>query len=159
VTTEDCTIGLTPASGQVGSATVTVTGVDPYGQTATESFVLTVEPPVPTVTGLTDETVTEGEAVPVETFRLGGQGPFTVSVETTNAALLPPAYVRLSAGCGTESEESEECTLELEPTAGETGTATVVVEAENGSGQVGVGTKKKENRSEEKKKKRYTEGS
>jgi hypothetical protein len=96
-----------------------------------------VETPVPTVTGLTDETVTEGETVPGETFRLGGQGPFTVSVETTNAALLPPAYVRLSAGCGTESEE---CTLELEPTAGETGTATVVVEAENGSGQVGVGT-------------------
>jgi hypothetical protein len=96
-----------------------------------------VETPVPTVTGLTDETVTEGETVPGETFRLGGQGPFTVSVETTNAALLPPAYVRLSAGCGTKSEE---CTLELEPTAGETGTATVVVEAENGSGQVGVGT-------------------
>jgi hypothetical protein len=47
---------------------------------------------VPTVTGLTDETVTEGETVPGETFRLGGQGPFTVSVETTNAALLPPAY-------------------------------------------------------------------
>jgi len=51
--------------------------------------------------------------------------------------LLPPVYVRRSAGCGTEGEE---CTLELEPTAGETGTATVVVEAENGSGQVGVGT-------------------
>jgi len=61
VTTEDCTIGLTPASDTSGEAVVTVMATDGFGQTGTASFTLTVRAAgAPVITGLTDETVPEG---------------------------------------------------------------------------------------------------
>ena len=128
-----CTLTLTPVSGQVGTTTVTVTVEDGYGRLGSESFSLTVSPPgAPTVSGLTDETVTVGTAVPSESLSITGLGTLTVSASSSNTALLPDSGITVSSGCDTSGAK---CTLTLTPVSGAVGTTTVTVTVQDVYGQ------------------------
>ena len=128
-----CTLTLTPASGEVGTTTVTVTVANGYGQETSASFALTVNPPgAPTISGLVDETVTVGAAVPSESFTIGGAGTLTVTASSSNTTLLPDSGITVSPGCDTNGAS---CTLTLMPVSGQVGTTTVTVTVANGYGQ------------------------
>ncbi len=128
----NCMLTLVPVSGQVGTTAVTVAVTDEYGQTTSASFALTVSPPgVPTVSGLTDETVTVGETVPSESFTIAGTGALTVSASSSNTALLPDSGIGGYSGCTAAGS----CTLTLTPVSGQVGTTTVTVTVQDVYGQ------------------------
>ena len=127
-----CVLTLTPVSGPVGTTTVTMSVEDSYGQQTSISFLLTVNPPgAPTLSGLTDETVAVGAAVPSETFTIGGTGALTVTASSSNPTLLPDSGIGGYSGCTTAGS----CTLTLSPASGQVGTTTVTVTVANGYGQ------------------------
>ena len=135
-----CALTLSPVSGQVGTTTVTVTVANGYGQEASASFSLTVASSVPAVSGLEDISTTVGSPAMVEDFTVSGVGPLSVETETTNAALLPEAFIEVSPGCGSGSGEVvDRCTLTLSPTAGMTGEASVLVTVTDAGGQTATG--------------------
>jgi len=136
VTTEDCTITLTPALGEVGSTAVTLTGVAAFGGTATESFVLTVEPPVPTVTvSPTAVTVPEGTVSTRVGVDVTGTDITSVSAESGDLGLLPQSGIKQSC---TATSGGESCTLNLTPAPDTTGEAVVTVTATDKFGQTGT---------------------
>ncbi len=127
-----CTLTLSPASGQVGTATVAVTVEDGYGQETSAGFSLTVNPPpVPTISGLKDETVTVGKTVPAETFTIGGTGTLVVAASSSNTGLLPDSGITGYTSC----TKAGSCTLTLVPASGQVGTTAVTVTVEDGYGQ------------------------
>ena len=135
-----CRLTLSPASGQVGTTTVTVTVENGYGQEASASFSLTVQSSVPVVSGLEDVSMTVGSPAAVEDITVSGVGPLSVETQTTNAALLPEAFIEVSPGCGLGSGEVvDRCTLTLSPTAGMTGEASVLVTVTDAGGQTATG--------------------
>ena len=135
-----CTLTLTPVSGQVGTAAVTVTVEDGYGEETSTSFALTVQSSAPVVSGLEDISMAVGGPAAVEDFTVSGVGPLSVETQTTNAALLPEAFIEISPGCGSGSGEVvDRCTLTLSPTAGMTGGASVLVTVTDAEGRSTTG--------------------
>jgi hypothetical protein len=135
-----CTLTLTPVSGQVGTAAVTVTVEDGYGEETSTSFALTVQSSAPVVSGLEDISMAVGGPAAVEDFTVSGVGPLSVETQTTNAALLPEAFIEISPGCGSGSGEVvDRCTLTLSPTAGMTGGASVLVTVTDAEGRSATG--------------------
>ena len=135
-----CSLTLVPASGQVGTAIVTVTVANEYGQESSADFLLTVQSSVPAVSGLEDISTAVGSPAVVENFTVSGVGPLSVKTETTNEALLPEAFIEVSPGCGSGSGEVvDRCTLTLTPTVGMTGEAGVLVTVTDAEGQTGTG--------------------
>ena len=135
-----CTLTLTPVSGQVGTAAVTVTVEDGYGEETSTSFALTVQSSAPVVSGLEDISMAVGGPAAVEDFTVSGVGPLSVETQTTNAALLPEAFIEVSPGCGSGSGEVvDRCTLTLSPTAGMTGGASVLVTVTDAEGRSTTG--------------------
>jgi hypothetical protein len=136
VTTENCTIGLTPASAEVGSTAVTLTGVDAYGETAMESFVLTVEAEVPSVTvSPSAVTVAEGTTSASVTVDVTGTDVTLVSEASGDPGLLPQSGIKQSC---TATSGGESCTLNLTPAPDTTGEAVVTVTATDKFGQTGT---------------------
>jgi hypothetical protein len=116
----------------VGTATVAVTVEDGYGQETSAGFSLTVNPPpVPTISGLKDETVTVGKTVPAETFTIGGTGTLVVAASSSNTGLLPDSGITGYTSC----TKAGSCTLTLVPASGQVGTTAVTVTVEDGYGQ------------------------
>ena len=71
---------------------------------------------------------------------MSGVGPLSVETQTTNAALLPEAFIEVSPGCGSGSGAVvDRCTLTLSPTAGMTGGASVLVTVTDAEGQTATG--------------------
>jgi len=129
-----CTLSLIPAAGQSGTATVTVTVADTYGQSATGTFSFTVNAP-PTVSGLTNLTVAAGKSG-TESFTFAGTGTLTVTATSSNATLLPNANITGAGICTAAGS----CILSLAPAAGRSGTATVTVTVADTYGQSATGT-------------------
>ncbi len=135
-----CTLTLTPVSGAVGTTTVTVTVQDVYGQETSASFSLTVQSSAPVVSGLDDISMAVGGPAAVEDFTVSGVGPLSVETQTTNAALLPEAFIEVSPGCGSGSGDVvDRCTLTLSPTAGMTGDVSVLVTVTDAEGRSATG--------------------
>ena len=130
-TAGSCTLTLSPASGQVGTTIVTVTAENGYGQETSAGFSLTVNPAAPTISGLTDETVAVGAAVPSESFTIGGTGTLTVTASSSNTTLLPDTGIGGYSTCTAAGT----CTLTLIPVSGAVGTTTVTVTVEDDYGQ------------------------
>ena len=86
---------------------------------------------VPTISGLTDETVTVGQAVPSENFTIAGTGVLTVTASSSNTTLLPDSGIGGYTGCTATGS----CTLRLMPASGQVGTTTVTVTVKDGYGQ------------------------
>ena len=130
----DRTIMLTPAAGQTGTATITVTVTDEENVAATETFDLTVSDTAntaPTISAIDDQTTTSGVSTSAITFMVSdaetAAADLTVTATADDTTLLPTSGIVL-AGSGADR------TIMLTPAAGQTGTATITVtvtDAEN----------------------------
>jgi hypothetical protein len=118
------TLQITPAPGQLGSATVTLTVTDGGGLSASDSFVITVTPlnAAPTISAIPHQSTLAGTPTTAVPFTISDletpAGSLTVSAESSNPGLIPVANVVL-AGSGGERNAT------LSPLAGQTGTALI----------------------------------
>jgi hypothetical protein len=125
------TITLTPAAGQTGTATITITVHD--GEAiASDSFVLTVTVgnTPPTISNITDLTINEDGTTGALPFTVGdaetAASSLTVTRATSNTTLVPLARVVLG-GSGVNR------TVTVTPAANLSGTATITVVVSDGS--------------------------
>jgi len=97
------------------------------------------KPPPPTVqvTSGANQSLQTGSSAPTATLALSGAKELTLSVSSSNAALLPTAAASLSNGCGTSSMT---CILSMKPVAGQSGQATLTITAVDAYGQSSHGT-------------------
>jgi len=138
--TNACSILITPAFGQVGTAHLTLFVVDGAGRSASTGFAVTVtSPPPPTVrvTSGGNQVMPADGAVGTATLSLSGSKTLTMSVSSSNAVVLPASAATLSSGCGSSSFN---CILRMQPTAGQSGQVSVTVSAHDPYGQSAQGT-------------------
>jgi hypothetical protein len=138
--TNSCTLTIKPALGQVGSAHLVISVMDGAGRSTSINFTVTVaNPPPPTisVTSGGNQSLQSGNAASPATLSLSGTKQLTISVTSSNAALLPASATTLSSGCGASSFS---CTVTLQPIAGQSGQATLTVTARDPYGQTAQGT-------------------
>ena len=129
-----CSVVLKPALGRIGTALLSVSVVDGAGRSVATSFTVTVtKPPPPTVrviSGSQQSLQSGGSAA--ATLSLTGTEQLSMSVSSSNAALLPAASATLSGGCGASSMS---CSMSMKPVAGQSGQATLTVTAKDPYGQ------------------------
>ena len=138
--TNSCRVVITPILGAVGTAHLSLVVVDGVGRSASASLTVTVtKPPPPTVqvTSGANQSLQTGSSAPTATLALSGAKELTLSVSSSNAALLPTAAASLSNGCGTSSMT---CILSMKPVAGQSGQATLTITAVDAYGQSSHGT-------------------
>jgi hypothetical protein len=138
--TNSCSVLITPILGSVGTAHLSFVAVDGAGRSASASLTVTVtKPPPPTVrvTSGANQSLQSGSSTPTATLALSGAKELTLSVSSSNAALLPASAATLSNGCGTSSMT---CILSMKPIAGQSGQATLTVTAVDAYGQSSQGT-------------------
>jgi len=126
----NATITVTPAAGQTGSATITVT-VNDGALSASDTFVLTVNSvnTAPTISLVADQVTSEDTAIgPISFVVSDGEtaaGSLIVTAGSSNLALLPVANIALG-GSGANR------TVTLSPTLNQSGTATVTLTVSDG---------------------------
>jgi hypothetical protein len=138
--TDSCTLTITPALGQVGTAHLAISATDGAGRSTSTSVTVTVsEPPPPTVsiTAGNNQSLQPGTTASPVTLSLNGTKPLTISIASSNAALLPASSATLSSGCGSSSLS---CNVSLRPIAGQLGQATLTVTAHDPYGQTAQST-------------------
>lgn len=128
------TINVTPAAGQTGTSTVTVTVRDEGGLFKNESFVVTVTDSsgntAPTITAIADQTSIKGRTNTVNFTIADTQteaASLSVTAASSNSTLFPAANISVT---GTGASRS----VTLTPAAGQTGTATITVTVTDGGG-------------------------
>lgn len=125
------TVTVTPAAGQFGTATITLTVGDGTA-TAQQSFVLTVTQgnAAPTISDIPDRTIFVGGNTGAISFTVGdaetAASSLTLSRTSSNTTLVPAANVVLG-GSGANR------TVTVTPAAGQSGTATITVTVSDGS--------------------------
>jgi hypothetical protein len=138
--TNSCSVLITPVLGAVGTAHLSIVVVDGAGRSAAATLTVTVtKPPPPTVqvTSGSNQSFQSGSRAPTATLALGGAKELSLTVASSNAALLPASAAILSNGCGTSSMN---CVLSMKPVAGQSGQATLTVTATDPYGQSSHGT-------------------
>jgi hypothetical protein len=136
ISTFSCTLSITPAIGQVGGATLTVSALDCADHAAPATMTVTVtRPAAPTLTvnaGANQEfTAGSGSASPVA-FAITGTGPLTVTTLSSNAQLVPASGLVVSAGCGSGVNT---CMLTITTSPGTSGSATITITVTDTYGQ------------------------
>jgi hypothetical protein len=134
-----CSVTVGPVYGQSGTAHVTFTVADGANRTASLVGTVTVTKPAPPqvlVTGQASQVVAMGAAVAPGDVVPSGTGFLTMSVSTSNQALLPVSGLKLSA-CG---QPGVACTVAMTPVASQSGSAVVTVSAKDAYGQSGQGS-------------------
>jgi len=126
------TVTVTPAAGQTGSATITVTVSDGTARTST-SFTLTVNAPpntAPTISSINSQTIVTGSSTGPIPFTVGdaqtAAGSLNVTAASSNSTLVPASGIVLG-GSGSSR------TVSVTPAAGQTGTATITLAVSDGS--------------------------
>jgi hypothetical protein len=135
VSTNSCSLTITPAVGQLGIAHLQLSVSDGAARSASASVTVTVTTPAPPkvrIASGASQSVAAGTTPQAVTLALSGATQLTMSVTSSNAKLLPASSATLSAGCGASSLN---CTLSLKPAPGESGTATITVSARDPYGQ------------------------
>jgi hypothetical protein len=122
-----CTLTVTPAIGQVGTATLTVSALDGASRAAPATMTVTVTAPagpgVSINSGASQEFTSGAASTPVS-FALTGTGPLSVTAASSNTSLFPAANLTVSAGCGTTTTS---CTLTIRAMSGGSGSATITI--------------------------------
>lgn len=129
----NCTLGLTAASAP-GTAAVTVTTTDTYGDPVKKTVLVTVVSP-PTETGLSNVSLATGQSGR-ESFTDTGTGALTVTATSSNTRLLPNSGITGQSLCTAAGG----CTVTLQPASGQSGTATVTVTVTDAYGQSATGS-------------------
>jgi hypothetical protein len=120
------TVTLTPAAGQTGTATITLSTTDGGGLVAKTAFLVTVTPAntPPSIAGPANQIVTLSSVPPLLNFTVSdGETPAArlwVTARSSNQALLPNSGLALGG-----ADESR--TLAFTPMPGQTGAATVTL--------------------------------
>ncbi len=129
----DRTITLTPAAGQLGTATITVTVTDEGGQTSTDTFTLTVTPEntPPTISDIADRSVPRNATTSPIAFTVSDAETLDryldVTATSSNQSLVPDANIMIGGSGGNR-------TVTITPASSQTGSAriTVIVTDEGG---------------------------
>ncbi|MEZ5276882.1 MAG: Ig-like domain-containing protein [Opitutaceae bacterium] len=122
---------VTPAAGQSGTATITVT-VSDGNLSASDSFVLTVTGvnDAPTISNITNKTVNEDTATAAIGFTISdaetAAGSLTVSGSSSNTTLVPNEAIVFGGSNGNR-------TVTVSPAANQSGTANITVTVNDGS--------------------------
>jgi hypothetical protein len=126
------TVTMTPAAGQTGTATITVT-VSDGALTASDPFVLTVNAAAntaPTISNIADQTVNQDTATAALAFTVGDTqtpaGSLAVTGSSSNPTLVPNASI-VFGGSGANR------TVTVTPAAGQVGTSTITVTVSDGA--------------------------
>ena len=125
------TVTVAPASGQSGSAVITVT-VSDGALTASDTFTLTVagSNTAPTISDIADQAVNEDTPTGALAFTVGdaqtAAGSLTVSGSSSNITLVPNSAITFG-GSGANR------TVTVTPAANQSGTATITVTVSDGS--------------------------
>src|SRR3984957_4618154 len=138
--TNSCSVLITPILGAVGTAHLSFVAVDGAGRSASASLTVTVTKPAPPTVRVTsggNQSLQSGSSAPTATVALSGAKELTLSISSSNAALLPASAAILSNGCGASSMT---CILSMKPIAGQSGQATLTVTAVDAYGQSSHGT-------------------
>jgi formylglycine-generating enzyme required for sulfatase activity len=121
------TVTVTPASGQSGIVTITVTVSDGSLSTS-NTFVLTVNS-TPTISNITDQSINSGISTGAIPFTIGdtitAASSLTLSGSSSNTTLVPNANI-IFGGSG------ENRTVTVTPASGKSGTATITVTVSDG---------------------------
>jgi hypothetical protein len=136
--TNSCTLTVTPSLGLLGTAHLSFSVTDGAGRSVSTSVTVTVtHPPPPTVhiTSGANQSIPAGKAVTPAGVSLTGT-MLTLSLSSSNPALLPATSATLSSGCG---RSSLTCSLTLKPVAGQSGQTTLTVTARDSYGQSSQG--------------------
>lgn len=125
------TVTITPAAGQSGTATITVT-VSDGTNTASDSFVLTVNPPSntpPTISAIANQTINEDGSTGPLSFTVGdletAAAALTLSGNSSNLALVPNSNI-VFGGTGANR------TVTITPAADQSGATTISVIVSDG---------------------------
>lgn len=127
----DRTVTVTPATGQTGTAKITL-NVDDGTATTTSSFVLTVTQgnQAPTISDIADRTILVGGNTGTIPFTVGdaetAASSLTLSRTSSNTTLVPTANIVLG-GSGANR------TVIVTPAAGQSGTATITITVSDGT--------------------------
>src|SRR5205085_136106 len=125
------TVTVTPAAGQTGTATITVS-VSDGALSASTPFVLTVNPvnTAPTISAIANQTTVMGTATGAIGFTVGdaetAAGSLVVSGSSSNTTLVPNGNIALRGALPI-------WTVTVTPAAGQTGTATITVSVSDGA--------------------------
>lgn len=125
------TVTVTPANGQYGSATITLTLDDGNGGTTTETFDVTVNRvnTAPTISAIGNQTINEDSDTGAIAFTLGDADgdTITVSGSSSDTTLVPNGNISIS---GTGANR----TVTVTPAANQFGTATITLTIDDGFG-------------------------
>ena len=125
------TVTLTPAAGQTGTSTITITVSDGTANASTD-FVLTVNAPntPPTISAIGAQSTLQDTPTGAIAFTIGdaqtAPGSLTVSGSSSDLTLVPIAGIAFG-GSGANR------TVTLTPAAGQTGTSTITITVSDGT--------------------------
>ena len=125
------TITLTPATGESGTSTITVT-VDDGTDDTSVNFTLTVTAvnSPPTISAISDQSTPENTPTSAIAFTIGDPdnaiGTLTVTATSSNTTLVPDANITLGGGGANR-------TITLSPATNESGTTTITVTVSDGT--------------------------
>ncbi len=127
------TVTITPAAGQVGTATITINVEDADGGTTVETFVVTVtgDNTPPTITPIADQTTDEDTPLTGIDFTVGDDDTDPADIEVTavssNTGLIPNGAITITG-------EGADRTITITPAANQSGTATITLTVDDGEG-------------------------
>jgi hypothetical protein len=133
------TVTVTPAAGQTGTTTITLTVTDASNLTATDTFVVIVNPPVsppppntpPSISDVADQQTLTGLPVGPIDFTVSDTetpaGNLVVTADSSAPALIPSANVVIAGSGGSR-------TVTVTPAAGQAGMATITLTVTDADG-------------------------
>jgi hypothetical protein len=120
------TVTVTPAANQSGTATITITVTDANSGTASDTFLLTVNPinDLPTISDIANQTINEDATTGALSFTVGDgetpAGSLTLSGNSSNTTLVPNTNI-VFGGAGASR------TVTVTPAANQAGMATITI--------------------------------
>lgn len=127
------TVTVTPASGQTGETTITLTVEDPDGNTSTSTFLVTVadDNSPPTITPIEDQNIDEDASTSALAFTIGDEATdvdeLTIEASSSDIDLIPDQNIVVT-GSGANR------TVQVTPAGNQFGTATITLRVLDGDG-------------------------
>ncbi|MDB2426141.1 cadherin-like domain-containing protein, partial [bacterium] len=131
---QNCTVDITPAANENGTATITLTVNDGSNPDVSDTFVLTVGATndAPTISDVTDKSTNEDTAMTQASFTIGDIDNTVlcnadVTATSSNTTVVPNGNITIGGGATTS------CTVDITPAVNENGTATITLTVSDGT--------------------------